>query len=410
MRVIKIQVFQWDGGDKDLLFDEVIKAVKERYEDVEVRDGVLEVYIGDIICRFRMERIDDFFVLTSTIEYGGSHEIENVLKNDLSLFDLSGSLSPLSSQNILSTFITFISPTESEDSAIALVEKFSHHSSKPKMGVGIVRGCLFSIFEPEEELFNRCYLLSPISLPSEVAEKNLTEVLSHVKHLAVYTAELSKLYINCKSLFTTFQSREVEVREKTMEFLWKLIGPKPIELETLASWLNYIMERALTLSTMIAIMQANHVEAKLTVSKLRSVFKKLNERSFKDHPRNFDIDIEVYDRIVKIFEGHIVKGEALKAHLETVMEEIRVYLRFQQQKIALEEQKASKEQLIRLVDLQKIFHKIELFIVAVYITEMARIVFEVLAHEIAMILTALFIPVSLLLAMGVSHLLHKRKY
>lgn len=273
--------------------------------------------------------------------------------------------------------------------------------------MGIVRECLFSILESEEELFNRYYLLLPLS--SELVEKNLTEALNYIKHLAIYTAELSKLYVNCKNLFITFQSWEVEVREKTKKFLWELIGPRLIELETLASWLNYIMERTLTLSTMIAIMQTNYVEAKLTVSKLRSVFKRLNEKSFKNYPRNSDIDIEVYDRIVKIFESHIVKGETLKAHLETVMDEIRVYLRFQQQKIALEEQKASKEQLIRLVDLQKIFHKIELFIVAVYMTEMARIIFEATVHEVATILTALFIPIAFFLAMGVSRLLHRRK-
>jgi hypothetical protein len=37
----------------------------------------------------------------------------------------------------------------------------------------------------------------------------------------------------------------------------------------------------------------------------------------------------------------------------------------------LEEQKASKAKLVRLVGLQKIFHKVEIFILAVYMTEMA---------------------------------------
>lgn len=409
MRIITIHVFQLNRNNGDFLLDTLTQAVRRKYRNVEEKDGVLTVYVGDISCRFKIDSVNGFFTLTSTIEYGGHYELENMLHNVLRLFDSSNLLSSIPSLGMLSTFITFISPTESEDSAIALVEEYSHHLSKPKMGVGVIRGCLFSVFEPGDELFNRYYLLSPISLPSEVAEKNLVEILDYIRYLAVYTAELSKLYIDCKKLFSIFQSREMEVREKTRDFLWKLIGPKPIDLETLASWLNYIMERALTLSTMIAAMQANFVEAELTVSKLKSIFKKLNEKKFKDYPRNFDIDIEVYDRVVKVFKSHIVKGEALKAHLETVMDEIRVYLRFQQQRIALEEQKASKEQLIRLVDLQKIFHKIELFIVAVYMTEMARIIFEVIAHEVATILTALFIPVAFLLAMGVSRLLHRRK-
>jgi hypothetical protein len=66
--------------------------------------------------------------------------------------------------------------------------------------------------------------------------------------------------------------------------------------------------------------------------------------------------------------------------------------------------KSSKEQ---LVNLQEIFHKVEIFIVTVYITEMTRIAFEVLSHEHASFFTALSIPFALLIAIIVSRLLHK---
>jgi hypothetical protein len=54
------------------------------------------------------------------------------------------------------------------------------------------------------------------------------------------------------------------------------------------------------------------------------------------------------------------------------MKEVRIYLSLQQQKLAIDEQKSSREQLMRLVNLQEIFHKVEIFIAAVYITEMAH--------------------------------------
>lgn len=97
----------------------------------------------------------------------------------------------------------------------------------------------------------------------------------------------------------------------------------------------------------------------------------------------------------------------MKERVATVREEIRTYLSLQQQKITIEEQKASREQLVRLVNLQEIFHKVEIFIVAVYITEMVKIIFEVLVHKIAHLLTAFFIPVALFLAWQISHLLHR---
>jgi hypothetical protein len=111
--------------------------------------------------------------------------------------------------------------------------------------------------------------------------------------------------------------------------------------------------------------------------------------------------------IPRTYEDYLVRSESLKARLGTVMDSVRTYLSIQQQKLALEEQKASKEQLVRLVGLQEIFHKVEIFILAVYMTEMARIIFDVVAGGESGLLTAIFIPVALVVAVGVSHILHK---
>ena len=269
---------------------------------------------------------------------------------------------------------------------------------------------MLSIFESgtrEEEMFNRYYLLSPLHPAGGTSEKQLKLVLDDIKHLAVHTAELSKLYSSCKSFFSALQPGEMEINEKTESFLWKLIGPEPVNLETLESWLGYIMERESTISAMISTMHVNHLEAKSIISKVENLFKKLNEKSFEDYPTNSEMEIEAYRRLVNPFENYITRSEVLKTRLGTVMEQVRTYLSLQQQKITIEEQKASKDQLVRLVNLQEILHKLEILIVAVYLVEMAKIVFESMLHEEANLLTTIFIPVALLISVLISRMLHK---
>jgi hypothetical protein len=410
LRIVKIQVFQVGEWNRDAFLDKIIQPLRQRYEDVVRRDGVLEVYIDRVLCQFRMEDLDNFLVLISTIKYYHDYELKKVIDNDLQFFDLSNFIPSLPPSNLLSTFTIFIPLTWDENLTTALVEQYSEYLSKPKIGIGIIRGCLLSIFESgtkEEEKFNRYYFLSPLRLPSNVAEKRVEEILGDIRHLAVYMAELSKLHSSCKNFFSALESGEGEIREKIESFLWKLIGPEPVKLETLESWLSYIMERESTISAMIATMQVNHIEAKSILSKVEILFKKLNERSFEDYPMNSEMEIEAYNRIVKPFENYIVRSEALKTRLGTAMEEVRTYLSLQQQKITLEEQKASKEQLVRLVNLQEILHKLEILIVAVYLTEMAKTVFEALIEESANLLTVAFIPFSLLISILLSRMLHK---
>ncbi|RLG51743.1 MAG: hypothetical protein DRN99_08275, partial [Thermoproteota archaeon] len=93
--------------------------------------------------------------------------------------------------------------------------------------------------------------------------------------------------------------------------------------------------------------------------------------------------------------------------LNTVLDAVRTYLGIQEEKLSMEEQASSKSLLERLVRLQEVLHKLEVLIVAFYITEMGRLVFEALAHEMVNVLTALFIPVALILAILVSRMLHR---
>lgn len=98
----------------------------------------------------------------------------------------------------------------------------------------------------------------------------------------------------------------------------------------------------------------------------------------------------------------------MTAQFNTVLDSVRTYLGIKQQKLSIAEQSSSREQLVRLVDLQETLHKLEILIVAVYLTEMARIVFETLLHESADLLTVIFIPIALLISAILSRALHRK--
>jgi len=57
--------------------------------------------------------------------------------------------------------------------------------------------------------------------------------------------------------------------------------------------------------------------------------------------------------------------------------------------------------------LQEILHKLEVLIIASYIIEMGKLVFEAFAHEKAGILTVAFIPLALAISMAIRRLLHR---
>jgi uncharacterized membrane-anchored protein len=110
-----------------------------------------------------------------------------------------------------------------------------------------------------------------------------------------------------------------------------------------------------------------------------------------------DVTLE-HEDIVEPFGAFVGRAEAIQSQLNTVLDSVRTYLGIQQQKLSIAEQASSREQLVRLVNLQEILHKLEILVVAFYLTEMARIVFETLSHEWAGIWTAAFIPFALLIS------------
>jgi hypothetical protein len=408
LKVIKIDVLNVGEKDREDFEDKIIQIIKQNYEGHIKTNNSLELFTDKNKCSCIVKKSEGFFVLRSTIVYEQVRELKSVLEDDLQFYDFSGIIQSSLPSKPSTTFTVFIPAAAGDEHASSLVEQYSDQLSRFIEGIGVVRGFVFSIFDSgvDDELSDRFFFLSPLS-SARSDERRIEEILSEIERLAVYTSELLELHGRSKNFFSVLEIGEGEISERVESYLWKLLSPEPVELQTLESWLSYIMERGSTVSAMVGNMKINYMEARSIAFKVENLFNRLNERSFKDYPRNFELEAEKYSRIVRNFENYSVRSEALKSRLETAMEEIRTYLSLQQQKLAMEEQKSSNEQLVRLVNLQEIFHKVEIFIVAVYITEMARTVFEALVHEMVNLLTALFIPIALVLAIGISRILHK---
>ncbi|MGQ9782260.1 MAG: hypothetical protein ACUVQ8_08515 [Nitrososphaeria archaeon] len=100
--------------------------------------------------------------------------------------------------------------------------------------------------------------------------------------------------------------------------------------------------------------------------------------------------------------------EALTELFNTVLDSVRTYLGIKQKKMNIAEQTSSREQLICLVSLQEILRELEVLIIAFYLTEIARIVFEALYKESAGLMTVAFIPAALLASIATIRVLHRR--
>ena len=179
---------------------------------------------------------------------------------------------------------------------------------------------------------------------------------------------------------------------------------KPADLESMLTEVTILFSR---LSIAASAMTRDYVKAEAELRALRSLFNRWSERSVDGRVPNSVVELDSYESAIAPFKDFAERVDALRAQLNTILDAVRTYLGVRQQGLTLEEQKSSKEQLVRLVNLQEILHKVEILIVAVYMTEMAKVVFEAFAHEHAGYYTALFIPAALVLSVLIGKLLHK---
>jgi uncharacterized membrane-anchored protein len=156
-------------------------------------------------------------------------------------------------------------------------------------------------------------------------------------------------------------------------------------------------------------MRRDHITARSYLYRIKEIFNLWNEKPVMNYPCNSSVETGRFEGIVNCFSDNVDRLQALRIQLDTVLDTIRTYVGIQQQNVSVDEQRDTKKLLSRMVNLQEVLHKLEILIVAFYITEMGRLVFETIAHDIANILTIAFIPGALLLAIGIRKLLHRQE-
>lgn len=178
---------------------------------------------------------------------------------------------------------------------------------------------------------------------------------------------------------------------------------EPKHLEGILTEVTVLFSR---LSILVGAMRRDNVKAQSLLRGLPRLFMMWNEEAVDAQPKNSTVEIDSYESLVAPFKDYIDRVEAVRVQLNTVLDAVRTYLEIQGQRMSVEEQKSAREQVTRLVELQETLHKLEIVIVAVYLTEMARIVFEAFIHEKANVLTVASIPLALLIAVLIGRLLH----
>jgi len=250
-----------------------------------------------------------------------------------------------------------------------------------------------------------------IILPYEGSETDASDawtLLFDLFSLTILSGQMHVLYNDRRLMFEQMEASETSTQMRINEIVAQLRRPveeiKPSDLEDVLKEITVQFSR---LSTLSSTMTRDHVKIKAIFRKLRGLLHGLNERPCENYVTITSDVTEEHENIIEPFEVFIGRAEALQSQLNTVLDSVRTYLGIQQQKMSIVEQTSSREQLVRLVNLQEILHKLEILVVAFYLTEMARIVLETVSHENAGLLTAAFIPFALLISILIGKVLNK---
>ena len=298
-----------------------------------------------------------------------------------------------------------------EEEAEDLLRRYIKNAGRQLRSAGLIRDCVLATLKGPRGVSMPMPSRDLMVLPYgdwESAEEGVWTLCFEVCSLALYSGEMSRLYSDRKLMFDQMEASESSTQLRINEILAEMRRPveeiQPGDLEEILKEITIQFSR---LSTLASSMRRDHVKARGLFRGLRNLLKGWNERPVAESSMNSSAEIEDFENLMAPFGDFIERTEALMAQLNTVLDSVRTYLGIQQQKTSIVEQTSSKEQLVRLVNLQEILHKLEILIVAVYLTEMAKTVFETLLHESADLLTTAFIPASLLISILISRMLHK---
>jgi hypothetical protein len=315
-------------------------------------------------------------------------------------------------QPALSVLDLRVAPASSVEEARNTLDEYLARVHRRARSMGIVGGCLLAGLDDEAAGFSqplrREFVLLPFDHKSGQPTLGVWELCGEMATVAAYAGRLSRLRarhdLALRQIDASEQSTQMRINEILAGLRLPLEQIRPESLEGILTEVTTLFSR---LSILAGAMRRDYVRAQALVRGVGRLLLVWNEEPLGSYPKSSFVEAEAYESLIAPFKDYIDRVEAMRTQLNTVLEAVRTYLEIQGQRTSVEEQKSSREQLIRLVNLQEMVGKLEILIVAVYLTEMARIVFEAITHEGADILTAVFIPVALALAVLISRLLHR---
>jgi len=293
------------------------------------------------------------------------------------------------------------------------LERLSHAHNRAILSAGIVRSCVLATLKEHVENAQTCLrrnllLLSTTSIVGE-AGAELGNLIEEMAQYAMLGGRLNTLFRERAVVFKQIDSSEASTQERIQDILSNIRRPPDqIEPADLGSMLTEVSGIFARLTTITGSMRRDYVTARSHANRIRGIFNSWTEKRVVNYPTNSSVEISRVEQIVSTFKDNADRLRALRTQLDTVLETIRTYVGIQQQNITVEEQRDTKRLLARMVDLQETLHKLEILIVAFYITEMGRLVFETAAHNMVNILTVAFIPIALLMAIAIRRLVHRR--
>lgn len=300
-----------------------------------------------------------------------------------------------------------------DDAEVVLKDYLRAVGSHPEC-LGVVHGCLLATLR-ERKAFESSGVqereMAVVSFSPTRGETGdyVWALLDDLARLALYEAELGLLVSERRAMFDQIEASERSTQLRINQIFADIRRPpdqlKPADLESLLTEVTILFSR---LSVAASAMTRDNVLAESHLGDMRSLFRKWGDGGVGGYPAYSAVEMDRYERLVAPFKDFVTRVDALRVQLNTILDAVRTYLGIQQESLSIEEQKSSKDQLVRLVNLQEILHKLEILIVAVYITEMARIVFYAVDSQTADLRTALFIPVALILAMLIGRFLHRK--
>jgi len=267
-----------------------------------------------------------------------------------------------------------------------------------------VEGINTSTFRP-----SKSFIIIPYRGDLEANAESVWKLCLEVALMELNDVGLNRLYSGRKLMFEQIDASEESTQLGINETLSKMRRPvdemQPDDLESILKDTTIQFSR---LSTTSSTMRRDYVKARSLYQETNSLLRGWNEKPVGELRTNSSTQIDHMRNIIIQFRDFIQRTEALTAQFNTILDSVRTYLSIKQQKMNIAEQTSSREQLIRLVNLQEILHKLETLVIAFYLTEMARIMFDALYHELAGVMTVAFIPVALLASVIAIKVLHRR--